>query len=220
MNSSVFKHRCSFPHYSSALIRLSKEILRGKLWVVHPAEQKFAFASVLFGLLCLSQSETLIGLHKAHFRKTIWDRNFQLPTWHCLDLHCQSIYSWLWGLLYYRQQSCCSGTFSNFHCSTAQAKGRVAPSQPWERVPKKGCSAETQPHLGGHSSFAQHLSSLLEVHLWLLTPPCSVLDLCNHEPVFLLLLFESLTFHIQCDTPLGKTSLTNPLWNTRASNTW
>lgn len=187
----------------------------------HPAEQKFTFAWVPFGLLCLSQNETLISLHKVHFRNTIWDKNFQLPTWHCLDLHCQSIYTWLRGFLCYRQQSCCSGTCSNFHCSTGQGQSGTFPPEALRPcVPKKGCSAETQPHLGGLSSFAQHLSSLLEVPLWLLTPSCSVLSLCNHEPVFLSLLFESLMFHIQCDRPLRKTSLTSPLWNTRASTTW
>lgn len=116
-------------------------VVHKKILRFHAAEQKFAFARALFGLLCLSQNETLIGLHKLHFRNTIWDRNLQLPTWHCFDLHCQSIYTWLWGLLCYRQQSCCSGTRSNFHCSTAQARGRVVPShlRPWEPVsPKKG----------------------------------------------------------------------------------
>lgn len=124
-----------------------KKILR-----FHPAEQKFAFAWALFGLLCLSQNETYFDLHKVHFRNTIWDRNFHLPTWHCLDLHYQSIYTWLWGLLCYRQQSCCSGTCSNFHCSTGQGQSGTFPSEPLgPYIPQKGCSAETQPHLGGSS---------------------------------------------------------------------
>lgn len=187
-----------------------KKILR-----FHPAEQKFAFAWALFGLLCLSQNETYFDLHKVHFRNTIWDRNFHLPTWHCLEhLHLAMGAPVLQAaelLLRHLQQ------FPLQHRPRAEwylpiwASGTLHP-------PKRVfCWDPTTP--GRLISFAQHLSSLLEVYLWLLTPSCSVLGLCNHEPVLLLLLFESLMFYIQCDRPLRKISPTNPLWNTRAS-TW
>lgn len=211
-----------------------KEILRVKLWTVHKknsrfhqAEQGFAFSWVFFGLICFFWNETFIGLHFAHLRNISWDGNVQLPTWHCLDLQCQNIYTWLWGLSCHREQCCCSGTCSSFHyrrgpgprwaqsaASLLSAECDLLAWGPGTLCPQKGCSAETwQAHLGGHGHTA-HLcsscpwSSRYTRGCWHL--PCAVLVLCKHEPLFLSLLLESLTlnfaerktkpvFLIQCD---------------------
>lgn len=150
-----------------------------------------------------SWNEAFLVLHFVHLRNISWDRNVQLPTWHCLDLHCQSIYTWPWGLSWHRDQCCCSGTCS-FHYSRGPgpkgahsaasllgAEWDLFVSGPGTLCPKKRCSAETRwAHLGGHGQIA-HLPSSC--------PCCSrYTHRCwhfQHEPLFLLFPFESLTFN-------------------------